>query len=187
MIYVKKNLQKELDSLLGESIKNVYYHLEYEGSKVFTQLSDRIVDVPFFGILLETSSGSFYNIISFDYAPYYDLGGLRVFQIDSLESHKGIPNQINAVFWEQFKNKKIIEVTIIENFYKKDNEQLVVPFGIKLLFKKGKVCHIFNLCIHGYDEDANLYIFYRGEDVVLFSDENLLEKHEILKENTFFI
>lgn len=187
MDYKRKILQSEMDSLLGESINNVFYYTEYEGYDVFQQLSNETVEVPFLGILLETSSDRFYNITSYDYAPYYDLGGIRVFRDESLQTPQGRPSQFNEAFWNRFHKKKITNVSIIENYYKKAEENISVPFGLKLVFEGGEECYIMNLSIEGFIEDSQLYDFCRGGELVLFSGKSTFDKYSIMKENTFHI
>src|SRR5690554_311633 len=187
MNYKRKKLQTELDSLLGESINNVFYFTEYEGYDVFQQLSHETVEVPLLGILLETSSERFYNIISYDYAPYYNLGGVHVFRDEFLKTPQGRPNQINEVFWNDFRKKKITNIFIIENFHKKSEEEISIPFGLNLVFEGGEECFIMNLSIEGFIESNQSYDFCRGGELVLLSGRNTYDKYPILKENMFYI
>lgn len=188
MNYSKKLLQSEIDTLRGKYIKNIFYYTDYEGYSTFKQLSNEIVEIPLLGILLETLSGDFLNIISFDYAPYYDLGGIRVFQDDSLVKAQGRPNQITKSIWSGYSKKKIVKGEIIESSYKTSNELLIIPFGIKLFFEGGEIIYIMNLSVEGFIEEDKIYDLCRGgEELLLFLNNDIFQRHKTLKDNFFVI
>lgn len=58
-------LQQQLNMLMGDSIKNVFYHLTYEGYKTFLQLEDEAQQTLMVGLLLEMVSGKLYGIHGF--------------------------------------------------------------------------------------------------------------------------
>lgn len=184
MHYKKEIFQAEADSLIGESIKNVFYYTEYEGYEIFKQLSDEIVEVFLLGILLETSSGNYYNIISHDYAPYYGLGGIQIFRNESLRTSQGRPNQINEVFWNCFRKKQITNAITIESHYKKAGEELTIPFGLKIIFEGEEECYIMNMSIEGFIEDGKIYDFCRGGGLVLFAGKDAFTRSYMLDDDT---
>lgn len=186
MKYRKEILEEAIAPLLGQKIVNIFYYTEYEGYEVYQQLSTDITEVPCLGILIETSSNQFYNIISYDYSPYYLLGGIRVFRDNDFKTPQGRPNQINTTFWDRYRFKEISNVVVIENYYKKGKEEISIPFGIKLIFEDEE-CYILNLIIEGFIQDNQSYDFSRGGELVLFSGKNTLDKYSILKESTFHI
>lgn len=187
MIYDAKILQTEVNSLIGESIEDVFYHTDYDGFETFKNLENEIVEVPLLGVLLRTSSGNYYNIISYDYAPYYDLGGVRVFRERTFKSPYDRPSQINEIFWRNIKNRKILSVYVIENYYKKLRELITVPFGLKINFDNEEQCYILNMTIENFIKEHNLYEFCRGGELVLMSGNDTFNKYPNIKENIFNI
>lgn len=186
--YDKALMEAEISSFLGEEIKDIYYYKEHEGYTTFSQLADELVEVPLLGILLHTSSDHFFNIVSSDYYPYYGLGGIRVFQNQSFQEPRGRPNHISEANWRKYSSHKITKAEVIETFYRKSLQTIVVPFGIKVTFEGGEELHITNLTIEGFVPDKQLYSFSRGgEELVIFFNSKSLEKHEILKMHCFEI
>lgn len=187
MNYKREKLQKEITTLIGESIKNVFYYDEFEGYETFKQLSEEVIEVPLLGILLETSLGEFYNIISYDYSPYYELGGIRIFRDKDFVTPQGRPNKINDVFWRNFREKTITEIDILESYYSKNEKKWAIPFGIKFSFNQGTECYITNMGIEGFSEEKNIYDLCRGGELVMFAGKNVFDKYSIMKENHFEI
>lgn len=186
MVYDKALMESEINTLLGEELENVFYYKEYEGYTTFNYLADDLVEVPLLGILLHTSSDHFFNIISSDYYPYYGLGGVRVFQNEFFREPRGRPGHILESSWNKYTSRKIIKAEIVESFYTKANQRIIVPFGLKLTFEEGEVLHIMNLTIEDFIPDEYRYVFSRGgEELVIFFSSQSFEKHEILKINTF--
>ncbi len=187
MDYSEKNLKVNLNLLIGKTIKNLFYHTNYEGYISFHELKDEVIEIPLLGVLLETTSHEFYNISSYDYAPYYGLEGLRFFQDIDLVTPHGRPSQINKSFWIRFKNKKIIDVIIINNYYKNSEENIIIPFGIKLIFEGNEECYITSLTLESFIDDKKKYEISHGGGIVLFSNSKILKKHINFELNTFYI
>jgi hypothetical protein len=185
MEYNEKELKIKLNSLVGETIKSVFYQTNDEENNMFYNLRDEVIEVPLLGILLETKSNKLYNIINYDYVPYYGLEGILFFYDENLISPNERPNQINESFWNRFKNKKIINISIINSFYKISNKKRVIPLGIKLNFESNEECYIMNLTLESFISDKKKYEISHGGGLVIFSNRKIFEKHINLKSQDF--
>lgn len=176
--------QIELDALIGEVIENVFFHINYEDSPdtSFKQLSSEVIEVLRGNILIETKSGLFFRIIETDYSKNLDLGGLCFEKAKKLIPEER-PNQINEPFWGNFSDKKIVNSEIFEDKHLVNSQLMTIPLGIKLNFEGDSTLFIMNLCIEKFIESKGLYKFLKGEEIVLFNNENIFNKHKTLEEN----
>lgn len=133
-------------------------------------------------ILIETKSGLFFRIIETDYCQNLDLGGLCFEKAKKLIPEER-PNQTNEPFWENFIDKKIVNSEISEDKHLVNSQLVFIRLGIKLNFEEDSTLFIMNLCIEKFIESKGLHKFLKGEEIVLFNNESVLNNHKTLDEN----
>jgi hypothetical protein len=198
-IYRRDELQQRLNLLVGDSIKNVFYHLTYEGYKSFLQLQDEAQQTLLVGLLLEMVSGKVYGIHGLNYSYNGDyqhtLEGIHVEQIkedlniDSLT----ISNHIFDKPWKGYREKRIKEISIYEittkeefvdrktfKLIEKEGNTFKTPSGIKLEFEDQNTLYMFNMEISSYSEENDTYNFVWGtEEVTIVFGNKAFRKHLI--------
>lgn len=185
MEYKKERLQRELNNLIGEEIQSVFYYNEYEGYTTYSQLSDKVVQLPLAGMRLLTKTNNHYKVSEMDYSPYYSLGGVSFFKEDNAKIPEGIPEQTSTMFWASYKNKKIVNLEIIENHHQLNAKKITIPFGIVITFEDLLKCYIFNVSIEGFNDSKGVYQIIRGQELVLFNDNSISDYKFLLEDINF--
>jgi len=180
----KNDLIKMLNSLVGNTITEIYYHDNFSGFCYFNQLSDCIKGIPHGSLFLKTSLGVFF---AFD-ATEYDTDWFSIYGIGARNDIKPyeIPMQNKDAILHKYIDKPVIGYEIIDSITLQLGKLCFVPFCIKLSFQDGVVMYIANLQIEDFNLSNQTYEFIIGDEVVFFTTTDSINKHGVLNEKFLY-
>jgi hypothetical protein len=198
-IYKKDDLQQQLNSLIGDSIEDVFYHLTYEDYKTFLQIQNEAQQTLLVGLLLKMVSGKTHGINGSNYIcdgyRQHEIEGIHIelIKVDVNTSNLTVANHIFDEAWKQYRGRKITRVSLyeivtIEEFVdrktfrliKKNGKTFTTPCGIKIEFENQSNLYMFNMEISSYSEKDDIYNFaWCSEEITIFFGDAALHKHKM--------